>query len=388
MPSRPTADERRPRPTARVLIGADDRTGALETAGAVADAIGRPVPVHTVSAAPEPRGDVGEEVLVVDLDSRHLPAGAAATRASELGLGVRSMHKIDSVLRGNWAAEVLARGAHRVLVVAAAPVHGRTCHDGVVLVDGVPVDAGPAGRDPRAPAESARPAVHLHGAGATKVRELPDARAVERWLRDADAGVDPGVDVGVADASTDADVAAIVACWAEYGVTVLLAGPAAVLGPAASAMVDRQEEPRPIVTRPGPILVVCGSLHPTARRQLETLVASGLDVTIETTAATTLDPPTAPAVVAAELADRARRRIRTGRFGTVVVLGGDTASALLGPGPHRVGGTLAPGMPWLCDDDGTGPLVLTRSGGFGDDRALVELAVALGTPPAGAGGHR
>ena len=51
-------------------------------------------------------------------------------------------HKIDSTLRGNWAAEIRAR-AHvtglRVLVVAAWPAMGRTCIGGVVHVRGASV---------------------------------------------------------------------------------------------------------------------------------------------------------------------------------------------------------------------------------------------------------
>ena len=50
---------------------------------------------------------------------------------------------------------------------------------------------------------------------------------------------------------------------------------------------------------------------------------------------------------------------------TLVVIGGDTAAALLGDAPRMVGGFVAPGMPWSRDDDGGGPLVVTKAGGFG-----------------------
>jgi uncharacterized protein YgbK (DUF1537 family) len=38
-----------------------------------------------------------------------------------------------------------------------------------------------------------------------------------------------------------------------------------------------------------------------------------------------------------------------------------------------VGGTLAPGVPWSRRTDGTGPLVVTKAGGFGHPMTLVDL---------------
>jgi uncharacterized protein YgbK (DUF1537 family) len=58
----------------------------------------------------------------------------------------------------------------------------------------------------------------------------------------------------------------------------------------------------------------------------------------------------------------------------VVVVGGETAAALLGDRPMAVIGTMAPGVACsspLADPDG--PLVVTRPGGFGGPHALVDL---------------
>jgi len=38
-----------------------------------------------------------------------------------------------------------------------------------------------------------------------------------------------------------------------------------------------------------------------------------------------------------------------------------------------VGGTLAAGMPWSRRADGTGPMMVTKAGGFGHTATLVEL---------------
>ena len=117
--------------------------------------------------------------------------------------------------------------------------------------------------------------------------------------------------------------------------------------------------------------MVCGSLHPAARRQLDVLRAERPEVEI-------LDSPLSidgrgAREVATTLGTEARARLLDGGHRTLVLIGGDTAAATLGDGPVVVGGTLATGLPWLRRSDGSGPLILTRSGGFGDDRALVEL---------------
>ena len=62
----------------RFVITADDRTGALEVAGALADRLGRTVRVTTATGA-----DDAVECLVVDLGSRHLAAGRQTVRVTE-----------------------------------------------------------------------------------------------------------------------------------------------------------------------------------------------------------------------------------------------------------------------------------------------------------------
>ena len=155
----------------QLSVGADDRTGALEAAGACADAGSGPVLV--VAALPA----AGGGVVVVDLATRHLDGRGAAGRAAALEAasgGAVSAHKIDSTLRGNWAEEVVARhrvAGRRILVVPSLPASGRTCVGGVVFDHGRPVGDGPAGGDARTPVRSSRPADHLRLAGAHDVVE-------------------------------------------------------------------------------------------------------------------------------------------------------------------------------------------------------------------------
>jgi uncharacterized protein YgbK (DUF1537 family) len=386
-----------------LLVAADDRTGALEAAGACADAGSGPA--LTVTTMEE---GASHEVVVIDLASRHVSPGTAAERAVTVeGLTARRMaHKIDSLLRGNWAAELVARhraSGRRVLVVPAAPALGRTCVGGVVFDHGQPVDTGAAGDDARAPVRSSRPVEHLKLAGAVSVATVDSAERAARWMRDGD------VPFAVCDATTAGAVETLARLWASTD-GLLLAGPAAVIGAGAgvgsragaTGLSSRPPSRAPAVTPP--VLVVAGSLHGAARRQVEALVATGaaavpiepglapeeLDVAVAALAAggTAVLTTAVPAVVpvghdeatrtACALAAACRQVLAAVDVATLVVLGGDTAAAVLGPEPLAVGGTVAPGTPWARRGDGV--LVVTRAGGFGTDAGLVELIAAKVAP--------
>ncbi len=362
-----------------LLVIADDRTGALETAGACAESGWSTVAVTDV------RDAVTAEVVVVDIASRHLSPERAAVRAvaADRRLGVRRAHKIDSTLRGNWAAELAAlqrAGGGPTLLVPAFPAAGRTCRDGVVEADGVPVAEGPAGRDPLTPVRSSRPAELLADAGATDVVECPDPRAARRWRTMTTGGI------AVCDASSDDELAAYAAWWAADP-ALRLAGTAAMIGAGARALApDLRRMPlRPAIETP--VLVVCASLHPAARAQLDALERRGW---------TSIDvgrpsPPirldgSSPGVVlrtspersrrggtaAAEaLGVAARRLLDDADIRTLVVVGGDTATAVLGDRALPVGGLLAPGVAWCRRSDG--PLTITKPGGFGGPELLADL---------------
>jgi 4-hydroxythreonine-4-phosphate dehydrogenase len=104
-----------------MLVVADDLSGAVEVAavlGARRIALG-----HAA-------GDV------IDLDTRELPPDEAARRIRALD-GRITFKKIDSLLRGNVAAELAALPGE-LIVTPALPVEGRTVRDGILHVDGVP----------------------------------------------------------------------------------------------------------------------------------------------------------------------------------------------------------------------------------------------------------
>ena len=49
---------------------------------------------------------------------------------------------------------------------------------------------------------------------------------------------------------------------------------------------------------------------------------------------------------------------------------------VLGDEPMVAGGTVRPGVPWSRRGDGSGPLVVTKAGGFGDRTTLTDLLSA------------
>jgi len=368
------------------FVFADDRTGALEVAGAIA---ARGVGSVQVVAAPQLPG-VPTTHLVVDTGSRLLPGGVSVPHVAD---GVRVAHKIDSTLRGHWAAELVARATQvpcMAVVVAALPDAGRVCSGGVVLVNGVPVHEGPAGRDPVHPVRSSRPADHLIAAGAPTVAEVGSARELHDWLTaNAHTAASPSeAHFLVCDAATNADIeeiaAVIIRAEATLGRAIVVAGTAAVVAAVAAHQAStgtlapsRTAHPARVPS----VVVVSASLHPAARRQLARLVTSTdvLDrvaVVVSPPSGRMVDPATAT-LVSVEVAERARRYVARHPGTALVVVGGDTAAAVLGDSGVMVHGMLAPGTPWGTVVAPGEPLVVTRSGGFGGDDSLVELVRSL-----------
>jgi uncharacterized protein YgbK (DUF1537 family) len=316
-------------------------------------------------------------VTVVDLGSRHLSPPAAAERAAGLPTGVPVAHKIDSTLRGNWARELVARHITTrlpVMLLPALPALGRLCVDGVVLKGGRPVHE--AGSDARQTIVNSRPAEHLRATGALDVVELATQADLAAWLA-APRGY------AVVDARSDADLEQLVAMWPPG--EVLLAGTSAAIAAAAGGA--------PVQTArriSGPALVVCGSANPVARAQLAAL--AGSSTTIAKDAASALgalaarrdtilatpvpggpiDHARADAEAARLAAQVSEVALKAAGLALIVVIGGDTAAMVLGNAPVQVLGSVAPGTAWLVSPRYRVPVV-TRAGGFGDERALADL---------------
>jgi uncharacterized protein YgbK (DUF1537 family) len=306
-----------------MLIAADDRTGALEVAGACCDEASNVVVSVWGNAGFDGVAQQRDEVHVLDLGTRDLGTGAAIERARAVAHEVTAL-KIDSRLRGNWAVEARALAHDRpIWVVAALPSMHRVCRGGAV-------SEYTTGELLGRPAES-----------------LPDAVV---W-----------------DAATSDDLARIGEQWRSTAPSVR----PLFLGTSA-AIAALRPTARPIgVELEGPIVLACGSRHPSARRELRELGCSDACgvVVLSTDDSVELDPLEAARDLAAHV-----HAVMAGRsVATLFVIGGATAAAVLGDDAVRVGGLVAPGVPWARRLDGAGPLIVTRSGGFNGAASIAAL---------------
>ena len=385
----------------RVLIVADDLTGAMDSAGPFAG-----IGVETwVVAAPmqcDPATIARARVVSVNTDSRHLPAVQAATRVCDivrrLGPGVFDVvvKKIDSTLRGNVVAETLVlleiSGRRAAVIAPAFPAQGRTVKSGVVHVNGVPLAETAFARDalsppPLAPLQQvfseAHPGLGVATAGAAD--DFSSGSNIRIWITD-----------GV----TDADLAATVSAVQGQLGELLLAGSAGItkaLAHACFGAAVSQEAPKGLT---GTIVFVVGSRAIKSAEQVESLMQepgtrvlrapNGRLSQIEFPAARNLvlNATTGDAggegdalQVAADMARNAIEAVRRTHAQALVATGGDTAIAILtlsGNPALQVLGNLMPGIPYArIRVDGAPLWLVTKAGGFGGRDTFRQIARRL-----------
>ena len=341
----------------RLMVTADDSTGATEAGAACAD-VGLHVYVIPIGAVP---GAVvpQDSCVVIDLRSRHETADEARRRITTTTTDAHRVHKIDSTLRGNWAAEVsaLVDAGRRVVMIPSHPLVGRVCAGGVVYVNGVPVAESEIGNDPRLPVRSSRPSETLGGT------EIAGADALETWLATASTGV------AIVDAGTLADIDQLVAMALRVP-DVVLVGPASVVAAVAGVWSPGGAVAAlPVPHLPPPIVAVCASLHPVSRAQTARLAEAGIDV-VTSSEVRTRDS----GAVAVEVAGRGRQLVASRQARSVILVGGDTAEAFIGDGVVRVFGSITVGVSLgEADIDGVMLRLACKPGGFGTSNTLVNL---------------
>ena len=354
--------------TVRLL--ADDLTGALDAAAQFTGRLG-PVPVFLNLPCPVPPGH-----CALDAACRDVPAAEAVTTMRRLGDFFEAgcaFKKIDSLLRGNWAAElaaVLDDGRFRSAVVAPAfPEQGRVTRGGrqwVREVDG--------GWQPLA----------IHAVSALREAGL-NARPIQRPRNGVP--VAPGT-IMVVDAEDAEDLAGIVA----WGTT--LPQPTLWVGSAGLARALAGTAPRRNGSVTKPVLALIGSAHPAMREQIERAghrdsgalcpvtedvarsvegIAEAFDADRPCVAYFPLSEEIGPRAAA----DRIARRIAAvlpliPSFPTAVIAGGETLRALC----------VAAGANWLVAEAEFSPGV-PRSrivGGRWDGQAVISKSGAFGAP--------
>ena len=326
----------------QILVLADDLTGLAEVASlAAARGWGGPVyprPPQTLGPGIVPA--TGAPVLFVNLGCRAMPAIAARMTVlrtlAALTAGRLVTHvylKVDSAARGpigpmvEAVCEALA--VRRAPVCLANPATGRTVNEGRLFVDGTPLAESAFRDDPLHPArESHLPTLLAAGTFAPK-----DASRIEV--------LDAGSDSDLESAAQSQGHARIAAGAAPFALALLPHWLAAAQG--ESRQVDT---PQAGTNSPGEAtlelrsaLIVGGSRHPALdelAREFEDLggrtihagEAGGEGLTLPLLIRT---PPEAgdPGQVTWELAEAAAGLVRELRPGSVLVIGGETAQALI-----------------------------------------------------------
>jgi D-threonate/D-erythronate kinase len=356
-----------------VRLVADDLTGALDSAVQFTGTVG-PIPVYL-----DPRSVLSGSAAF-DLATRDGAEGdaiEAAGTAAELAAGSGiAFKKIDSLLRGHWAAELAATvrsGAFRACILAPAfPAQGR------LTVGGRQFAPDRDGRSVPLPFDI--PSVLMHH-GLRTVSGLGDGAGEE------------GV-VYIADAQTQADLQSIVRHCKELPGPVLWCGSAGLATALAGA---------PPVQRTkfdAPCLVVIGTNHPVSQRQSSRLMsrwsnthtaladhsrqaAPSIVDTMRASGLCLVTFPIREGIPVHEAANEIRDRLAVTlpairRPRTLVAMGGETLLSIcrIVAADHlEVFAEYLPGIPVSCIRGGPwdGTTVVSKSGSFGAPDLLVEL---------------
>lgn len=228
------------------------------------------------------------DVVVVDTDSRWSDPRTAYNRVKTAAevlkkAGISTIYKkIDSTLRGNVGAEIDAvmdvLQAAVAFVVPAFPATGRVTVDGKQLLRNVPLDKTEVASDLLSPVVESHIPTLLARQTRRKVGHVQlevvkaGAGALQNAFRDR---VRAGEQVIVVDASEQADLRTIAEAIASFDVAAVTVGSAGLAAeiPVVLGMVPRSERREADRGRRG-ILIMGGSVSPTARAQLEYAVAA------------------------------------------------------------------------------------------------------------------
>jgi D-threonate/D-erythronate kinase len=378
----------------RVLIVADDLTGAMDSAGPFAT-LGIETWVVAVPMRCDPGSLRSARVVSVNTDTRHLTAAEAAARLRAIvrHLGTDGfdvvVKKIDSTLRGNVVAETMAlldaSGRRGAVVAAAFPAQGRTVRAGVVYVDGKPLAQTAFANDALSPAPLS-PLQEVFAAANPGLRVK------------AAAPSDPfedGTDIWIADSEVDADLTRIVTAFASRMSRVLMVGSAGLTRALAAVCFDARPAPAARQRVTGTIVFAVGSRAARSAEQVEAdtrvlrapngrlqsaQIPSALNLVLKATADDAGNEDDAGRV-AALMARHALDMARAAHAQALVATGGDTAIAILAASDNpalQVLGDLMPGIPYArIRLDGTSLWLVTKAGGFGGRDTFRDVARRL-----------
>ncbi|KAI3590008.1 putative type III effector Hop protein [Cupriavidus sp. U2] len=393
------------------LIIADDLSGAADCAIGFAAHGARTVVTLDAAAAVEVGG---ADVVAADVDSRRLAPTEAAARNLEAWRCGTAAHrrlykKIDSTLRGNWAAETAALQpvAGLAVVAPAFPAMGRTTRDGRMFVNGQPLEStdiwrlegltGPADMVALLEAQglrTARISLYTLRAGLAAVQSQ-----LAGWQAE-------GYQAVVCDAEIEADLLTLAQASIDLATPVFWVGSGGLARAlSAAAPVRGVDTPTPAPRHEGPVLTLVGSMSGVSGRQatylceqagIDALVVppqalrdgahhaawiasqqsiadclmAGRDLLVSIGRDDAFDPAEGPQLSAA-LAQLVLPYFA--HVGGLIATGGETARAMLaaaGIGALTLKREVEAGVP--LSETLTGPTrrIATKAGAFGTDAAL------------------
>ena len=251
-----------------LLIIADDFTGALDT-GVQFAACG--IPTRVVVDPEIDFASIHAKVLVVDTETRHLPAGQAYEIVSKLtrracAAGVSFIYKkTDSALRGNIGAELAAvlkaSGRKQLPFLPAFPQMNRLTQNGVHYIDGAPVTESPFGKDPFEPVR--------HSAVASLIASQTDLPAKSYpALNDHESAPDEA-GILIFDAASVEDLARTGRQLAHRNLLAVSAGCAGFGAVLPELLGIEKGEPAKLPRLDSRMLIVCGSVNPITVAQMD-----------------------------------------------------------------------------------------------------------------------
>ena len=274
----------------KMLIIADDFTGALDTAVKFAEAGAR---TKVMTKWDNNFPDDPSEVLVLCVPTRHdtpLDAYRKVRKVVEIADGRVGtiFKKSDSALRGNIGAEMAAviegcSNIHNMYFIPALPAMKRLTIGGVHYIDGLPVNESVFGRDPFEPVTESYVPELVHQQCTVRLKSVSVEEAVNAM---------PHCDkraILIYDCESDEDMKAEVAALCKDGVPYLLAGCSGLAQELARNMgfANNIESPK----KTGSLVVVCGSVNPISGRQMRYAEENGFS-RIHLTSAQLLDDET------------------------------------------------------------------------------------------------
>lgn len=251
-----------------LLIIADDFTGALDT-GVQFAAHGIRTRVVVDLDVDFTTQDV--KVLVVDTETRHLLPDEAYDVVARLTkrakcAGVSYIYKkTDSALRGNIGAELAAvleaSGCSQLPFLPAFPETERITRGGIHYVDGVPVTESPFGMDPFAPVKHSVVTELIAEQCHLPARSFPALTAGDSIPQDEGILVFDAADAG--------DLYHTGRQLLEQGALNIMAGCAGFGGVLPELLGIAAEASRPLPELDPRMLVVSGSVNPITQSQLD-----------------------------------------------------------------------------------------------------------------------